>query len=95
MVWDNVTSYCTANPFCWLLGDYARVPKGFQRRRNVPEPYFLLLLLFFLLKCWGKKTCLQRQRDCLCISQMEAANVQKYVVQQGEVNDVCGEGEEK
>lgn len=56
MVWDNVTSYCTANPFCWLLGDYARVPKGFQRRRNVPEPYFLLLLLlFFLLKCGGGK----------------------------------------
>lgn len=39
MVWDTVTSLCTTNPFCWLLGDNTVVPKGSQTQ-CVPELYF-------------------------------------------------------
>lgn len=38
MIWGNITSLCAANPFGWLLGDNAVVPKGFQTFCNVSQP---------------------------------------------------------
>lgn len=40
VVWDNVTSLCTANPFCWLLGDNTVVPEGFRHSVMYESPTF-------------------------------------------------------